>query len=400
MSETDKRIRKKNTQKKRRPRRRVRWWLLLIPILIVTGIYTAVKAPKAINDSKIRQLGYTQQEVDAMREMGLSDLILENGYYSRHLADEILAGTLKKEYIPLYLATEPGTEFSDSDFLLYNRLLDIGYEDDQLTNLFSSLKFRELVPLLIMDYQWNEQIYIDDVIACRESNAGGSFVLENSYHQFYRMKYAAENPGGIDVLVNKNYYLPADYVPKDLTEITTEYAADGMRLRKAAANSALKMCKDALDEGYAFFVSGSYMDYVSIKKLYEHYLTNRGELYADMQVGKEGFCEFQTGLSLSFAATFEEYEDFRLTQCYQWLHENAQNYGFIERYPEGKEDITGCTADPAYFRYVGKDLAIKVNASGMTYDEYWCLLLKGWEDEANKPDDSMIENAEKEITQG
>jgi predicted ribosome quality control (RQC) complex YloA/Tae2 family protein len=90
------------------------------------------------------------------------------------------------------------------------------------------------------------------------------------------------------------------------------------------------MCREALDEGYAFFVSGSYQDYVSIKKLYEYYLDNRGELFADLEVGKEGFSEFQTGLSASFAATYEKYEDFRETECYQWLSENAQRY--FDRY--------------------------------------------------------------------
>ncbi|MBE6109121.1 MAG: D-alanyl-D-alanine carboxypeptidase family protein [Erysipelotrichaceae bacterium] len=399
MSEADKTVKKKNMQKKRKPRRRVRWWLLILPVVIVIALIAAFRIPKALSDSKVRQLGYTQQEADAIREMGLIDLILENGYYSRHLADEILAGTLKRNYIPLYLATDPGTEFTDRDFLLYSRLLDAGYEEDQLTNLFGSLRFREIVPLLVLDYQWNEQIYIDDVIACRENNAGGTFVLENSYHQFYRMKYPAENPAAVDVLVNKNYYLPGNYSPSDLTEVTTEYAVDGMRLRKEAANAALKMCREALDEGYAFFISGSYQDYVSIKKLYEYYLSNRGELFADLEVGKEGFSEFQTGLSASFAATYEKYEDFSETECYQWLSENAQKYGFIERYPEGMEDITLCAADPSYFRYVGKELAPKVKASSLTYDEYWCLLLKGWENESNKPADSMIENAEKEITE-
>lgn len=389
---------KKNTGKKRKPKRRVRWWLLILPAALIIGIIAAVRLPSSLSDSKIRNLGYTQAETDAIREMGLSDLILEKAYYSEHLADAIVKGTLKKDYIALYAATEPSREFTDRDFLLYRRLVDCGYEEDQLMNLFASLKFGEMVPLLTFDYQWNEQLYVDDVIACRENNADGSFVLENSYRQNYKMKYAAADPESPDVLVNKNFYLPADYTPSDLTPITTEYSVVGMQLRKEAADKALRMCMDALESGYAFFISGSYMDYISIQNAYDYYTTTSSAAYADLQVGKAGFSEFQTGLSLSLAPTYEHYEDFRTTECYKWLSDNCTSYGFIERYPAGKEDITGCAADASYYRYVGKDLAEKVKASGLTYDEYYTLILNGWYDEANRPDDSLIEGTVAEIT--
>ncbi|MBR3349781.1 MAG: M15 family metallopeptidase [Solobacterium sp.] len=395
MSEKTKNV---NITKKRKPKRRFRKSLLIIPLLIAIGVFIAIKAPRALSDSKIRQLGYTQQEADAIAEQKLTDVILEKQYYSRHLADEILKGTVQKEYLALYAGTEPTREFTDKDFLLYRRFLDYGYEEDQLMNLFNSLKFSEMTPLLVMDYQWNEQFYIDDVIECREQNAGGSFVLGTEYRQNYKMKYPAEDPENINVLVNKNWYLPADYRPSDLKEVSTEYAVDGMRLRKEAADAVLKMCRQALDEGHAFFVSGSYMDYVSIQKTYDHYVKNNGEYYADMQVGKPGFSEFQTGLSVSLAATFEKYEDFRETECYDWLKENSADYGFIERYPYGKEDITGCAEDAGYYRYLGKDLAGNVKDSGLTYDEYYCLILKGWDDDANRPNESLIENTVDEIT--
>lgn len=398
MNGTDEGIKRVNAQKKRKPKRRVRWWLLIFPVILTVGIIAAFKVPAMMKDSKIRNLGYSREEAEAIAEAGLSDVILKNEYYSEHLAEAIRTGTLQKDYIPLYVATDTTREFSDRDFLLYRRLADEGYEEDQLMNLFASLKFYELTPLLTFDYQWNEQLYIDDVIACREQNAGGSFVLESSYRQNYRMKYAAEDPHNLNVLVNKNYYLPADFVPEELTPITTEYSVAGMQLTKEAADAAVKMCMDALGEGYAFFISGSYMDYVSIQNAYTHFLNNKGEYYADMQIGKAGFCEFQTGLSINLAATYEKYEDFRTTECYKWLKDNCVRYGFIERYPYGKEDITGCAEDASYYRYLGKELAAKVSASSLTYDEYWCLFLKGWYEETNRPADTLIENALAEVT--
>lgn len=391
-------ITEKNTEKKRKPKRRVRWWLLIFPVLLIIAIIAAARIPASMTDSKIRELGYTQDEVKAIKEQDLTDLILENRYYSPHLADAILNGTLRRNYIPLYLATDPDREFTERDFLLYSRLADEGYEEDQLMNLFASLKFNELVPLLTFDYQWNEQIYITDVIESRETNAGGSFILENSYRQNYRMKYPAPEPDNLNVLVNKNWYLPEDYEPEDLIWVTEEYAVRGMRLRKEAANNAVKMCMNGLEEGYAFFISGAYMDYVSVGNAYNHYSLNEGETFADLQVGKAGFSEFQTGLSINVAATYEKYEDFRTTECYRWLKDNCTRFGFIERYPLGEEDITGCAEDASYYRYVGRELAQNVKDSGLTYDEYYCLFLKDWYDQSNKVSDSMIEDAVVEVT--
>ncbi|MGM9918453.1 MAG: hypothetical protein ACI316_04060, partial [Lactimicrobium massiliense] len=58
----------------------------------------------------------------------------------------------------------------------------------------------------------------------------------------------------------------------------------------------------------------------------------------------------------------------------------------IERYPSGKESITGFTAEPDHYRYVGKDITQAVAASGLTYDEYYALYLAPWNDETLKPD--------------
>ena len=202
MSEKTKNV---NITKKRKPKRRFRKSLLIIPLLIAIGVFIAIKAPRALSDSKIRQLGYTQQEADAIAEQKLTDVILEKQYYSRHLADEILKGTVQKEYLALYAGTEPTREFTDKDFLLYRRFLDYGYEEDQLMNLFNSLKFSEMTPLLVMDYQWNEQFYIDDVIECREQNAGGSFVLGTEYRQNYKMKYKILSIFKLNIRIYKKY---------------------------------------------------------------------------------------------------------------------------------------------------------------------------------------------------
>ncbi|NCB33834.1 MAG: hypothetical protein EOM64_08145, partial [Erysipelotrichia bacterium] len=71
----------------------------------------------------------------------------------------------------------------------------------------------------------------------------------------------------------------------------------------------------------------------------------------------------------------------------------CMDYGWILRYPEGKETITGYEFESWHYRYLGKELAQAVTASKLTYDEYWCLYLKGWDDEANKPSDAILNAA-------
>jgi D-alanyl-D-alanine carboxypeptidase len=389
---------KKRAKGKKKPRRRIRWWLLIFPVLLIAGIVFAIKYPAMKRESDLTKLGYTKEEAAAVQEAGLDQTITANGYYSHPLADAIRKGTLKKEYLPLYAAADDSSLLTDLNFLLYSRLADAGYEEDQLINLFRNLEFNETVPLLTFDYQWDENDYIADCTEMRGENRNGKFELKGTYRTNYHRPKEISEPDEFSVLVNKTYCLSEHYAPGDLINITTEYSVDGMRMRKKAGEAAVDMCTAALSDGNAFFIASSYMGYDSISSSYSYFVKTEGERAADLMIGKAGFCEFQTGLSCTFAATYEKYEDFRTTECYKWLKKNAEKYGFIERCPENREVITGCEADASYYRYVGKDLAKKVNASGLTYDEYWNLMLKGWDNESLKPSEQIIENAAAELT--
>ena len=81
----------------------------------------------------------------------------------------------------LYTVLDSDRHLEEKDLLLYNRLVDAGYETDQLVNLYQNLTFDEMTPLLVYDYQWNEQQYIEDVIHNRESSASGTFTLDEEY---------------------------------------------------------------------------------------------------------------------------------------------------------------------------------------------------------------------------
>ena len=110
----------------------------------------------------------------------------------------------------------------------------------------------------------------------------------------------------------------------------------------------------------------------------------------DALYARAGYNEHQTGLALNMAATYEDEEDFRNTDAYRWLKDNAASFGFIERFPENKEMITGRQAEPDHWRYVGRDIAMALKNSKLTFDEFYCLYLKDWEDPELVPSESIL----------
>lgn len=95
----------------------------------------------------------------------------------------------------------------------------------------------------------------------------------------------------------------------------------------------------------------------------------QGQAGLVLREARPGFSEHQTGLALDIN-TASRSAHFETTATYRWLIENCWRYGFILRYPEGREDITGFCFEPWHYRFVGRTLALQVRESGLTYDEF------------------------------
>lgn len=154
------------------------------------------------------------------------------------------------------------------------------------------------------------------------------------------------------LIANKTYALPSTYNP----------GVDPV------ANEALQqMFAAAKAEGYDLFVRSGFRSYATQKSLYNSYVNRDGKAAADRYSARPGHSEHQTGLAFdinkansSFAGTPEA----------KWLAENCHKYGFIIRYPEGKEAITGYIYEPWHVRYLGVDTATAVYNSGLCLEEY------------------------------
>ena len=362
--------------------------ILMVAVLLFLAVF---KLPGFLVDRQLQELGYTKPQIEKIREDGYAEIILKERCWSQFLAESIISETFDPDYIPLYLAMPEGSKVTADDLLLYNRLEEIGYETDQIRNLFSSLTFKEIVPLCVFDYQYNEKNYINDVLANREQNADGGSRLTYSYIENYKDKVINPPNAGPDMLINKIYLLAPDYIPSDLTSPPAQFAVDGVQLTREVTEAFTEMAAAAYNAGYPIYAIVGYRSYEEQSTFYKNATIWYGADAADNYAARAGASEHQSGLCLNLTCVGEDTSNFDTTKAFAWLKDHSAEYGFILRYPNGTKSITGFDYEPDHFRYVGKALAKEVKESGLTYDEFWCLYLKPWHDDTFKPKESILQ---------
>ena len=97
---------------------------------------------------------------------------------------------------------------------------------------------------------------------------------------------------------------------------------------------------------------------------------------ADLSTARAGFSEHQTGLAIDILTYNVTLSNFEETDAFKWLSSNAYKYGFILRYPKGKEDITGYEYESWHYRYVGVEIATQIFEEDITFDEYYAYYLE------------------------
>lgn len=200
-----------------------------------------------------------------------------------------------------------------------------------------------------------------------------SIILLSSFHKknhFYKNIKIITNPDTLDILVNKNNKLDKNYIPNDLELIDTNYAYENKYLRKEAKEMFEKLSSDAKEKGYRIVATSTYRDYDYQDNLYNYYVKEKGKKYADMCSARAGHSEHQTGLAVDVAGSNDSYDDFEDTIEFNWMIENAHKYGFILRYPKGKENITGFKYEPWHYRYIGIEIATEIYEKKITLEEY------------------------------
>lgn len=224
--------------------------------------------------------------------------------------------------------------------------------------------------------------YIDKYIDYKKQNPDLSYEKAITYvniglnYDFYESISNIGNGHDITVLVNKYNKLPDDFVP-ELVQIDSSMCAQGrgeQHLQKPALEAFSKMYDDGKQLGLDIRAYGTYRSIPT-----QHWIWNNavdsGRTIEDVDGlnARGGHSEHHTGLAVD--VVINDY-DVEQTEEWLWYRENAHKYGFIIRYPKGKEHITGYKYEPWHLRYLGIEIASDIYERDITYEEYFVQVLQ------------------------
>jgi len=193
----------------------------------------------------------------------------------------------------------------------------------------------------------------------------------NEVPAFDKAQHSLDDPTSIWVVANKTRpFSPRDYAPTDLVSV-----GNGQRLRSEAAGALTELFSAASGAGYTLRPLSGYRSYSTQVSVYQSEVNAYGQAVADTQSARPGTSEHQTGLAIDVGGGGCGIEDcFGNTAEGKWLAAEAHKYGFIIRYPEGKQSVTGYRYEPWHIRYIGKDLAGEMHRQNvLTLEEFFGL---------------------------
>ncbi|MBQ6971008.1 MAG: M15 family metallopeptidase [Synergistaceae bacterium] len=189
---------------------------------------------------------------------------------------------------------------------------------------------------------------------------------------------SGKNPVNYMVLVNKNHELPADWEESIETVHTVNSVSDDVVVEAKAYAAYLRLKDDlARNDGIHVELDSAFRSVAEQKDIMRRFTEKYGEDYARRTVAIPGYSEHHTGLALDLYFRLDGKDVYynedmvKYPEIWEKIHAKLPEYGFILRYPEGKETITGYSYEPWHIRYVDSaDIARKITADGLTLEEY------------------------------
>lgn len=282
-----------------------------------------------------------------------------------------------------------GKEISSDEYIYKEDLLHLGYDlkdieviENKISNIdvkeyFLKEKYDNVISYInalyfipknidryVNYYNKNKNMSYDNVILNVNMNLDYEFYTNiNTLHDYL----------DVTTLVNKYNKLPDNYEIDDLVTLDKEYSSRGEKIREIAYKDLKVMFDKAREDGINLNVISGYRTSEKQNTLFNNSVKKNGIEHALMYSAKMGHSEHQLGLAIDINTT---QESFKNTNEYKWLKNNSYKYGFIERYKENKENITGFAYEPWHYRYIGIDNATKVFTENITYEEYVIKFLK------------------------
>lgn len=174
------------------------------------------------------------------------------------------------------------------------------------------------------------------------------------------------------LLVNRDNGLNKNYIPEGLNIPNIIFTDDANNEEKLVAGIVKEplenLIAEARNQGIILLGNSAYRSYKSQKRIYNDRVKSQGQELSDLYVAKPGYSEHQTGLCID--VTNQDKYLVKGTIESDWLEQNCYRFGFIIRYPKGKQSITGIEYEPWHIRYVGEEAANYIYGNGITLEEY------------------------------
>ena len=325
-------------------------FILLICLVIGLIIFIPKQKETKIINSKLETLGYTTTEIKKINNLSKDEIsIIEKNKYNKNIINIINSKYYKKDKLKLYLEKD---NINDNIISFINQK----YYIDEFLDRYTKYKEK------------NNDLECDEIIKRVNSNLD---------YTFYDDSKEADTSKGMYTLVNKFYYLNKDYIPNEIVNVDKEYARDSAKLNKTAYENFKKMADAAKSEGLTLLITTGYRDYNFQATLYNNYVKMDGQKEADTYSARPGYSEHQLGYSADLTNKERvSFGEFKNTKEFAWLKENAYKYGFIIRYTEANQYITGYVPESWHYRYVGEDIAKYIYENDITYEEYYAYFLR------------------------
>ncbi len=195
--------------------------------------------------------------------------------------------------------------------------------------------------------------------------------------------YDTTSFGSATQIVNKKHRLNASDIPDDMVVIDMPATIADMTVKREVNDALNQLYADASSAGIDLYVNTGYIGYYYQATLFDQYVEMAGQNYALKIQPRQGYSEHQTGYAVDFISRqngkYTRYNDSQRSSCAPedceendaaiWLSEHGHEYGFIQRYPKGKEDITGYDSQWWHYRYVGVEVATYLHEHGLTMEE-------------------------------
>jgi zinc D-Ala-D-Ala carboxypeptidase len=177
------------------------------------------------------------------------------------------------------------------------------------------------------------------------------------------------------LVVDTIYRLPKRYAPDDLVSTSKAGLNGGYKVSRVIMGDLRKMAAAARDAGAAIAVQSAYRSYQGQVTTFAGWVAQSNEEQARKVSARPGHSEHQLGTALDFRSADDttppwSLDDFATTPAGAWLHDHAWEYGFVMSYPRGEAEETCYAYEPWHYRYVGREVAAAIRASGETPRRY------------------------------